>query len=103
MHDVRTVSKELFFTILIIQECFGLYLDEKNYIDSLSSVHKSLGKWHDFDVCLDLLDEFLASAGNHVPLADYYRLRELADTKRFKHHRNFETAFSAYLPLAQRL
>jgi CHAD domain-containing protein len=103
MHDVRTLSKELYFTILIIQQCFELFLDEKTYIDALCGVHKALGKWHDYDVCMGLLDDFLVSAGNHVPLADYYRLKELADTRRFKHHRTFETAFSAFIPLAQRL
>jgi CHAD domain-containing protein len=103
MHDVRTVSKELYFTVMIIQQCFDLYNDQKSYLEALGSVHKSLGKWHDYDVCLDLIEDFLVSAGDHVPLADYYRLKEYAATRRFKQHRNFETAFSAFIPLAQRL
>jgi CHAD domain-containing protein len=58
LHEVRKLSKETHYTLEIIQECFGLFGDGKDFIRKIKKLHKALGNWHDFDVSLSYIDSF---------------------------------------------
>jgi len=100
MHLVRILSKETWFTIQIAQQAFGLYRDADQFMASLRMVHQSLGKWHDYDLCLTLLDEFLGDTpADQVP-ADFVRLRKIAHNRKRYNRDRFRKAFSAFLAVA---
>ena len=58
LHEVRKLSKKTHYVLEIIQPCFDIFKDSKPFIKNLSQVHKILGEWHDYDVCLGHLKIF---------------------------------------------
>ena len=57
-HAIRILSKETRYTLEIMQKCFPEKSDLQKLNDSLRSLHQALGKWHDYDVGLLLLEDF---------------------------------------------
>ena len=58
LHEVRKLSKETHYVLEIIQSCFRIFRDSKGFLKKLIKVHKLLGAWHDYDVCLRYLNNF---------------------------------------------
>jgi len=57
-HAIRILSKETRFTLEIIQKCFPDKSALQDINNALRGVHQALGKWHDFDTGLKMLEDF---------------------------------------------
>ena len=58
LHTVRKLAKETHYTLEIIRSSFDILRDSDDFIAKISSAHKLLGKWHDFEVCRRFLGEY---------------------------------------------
>ena len=100
MHLVRILSKEAWYTFQIAQQAFDLYTQADQFMASLKSVHQSLGKWHDYDLCLSLLDEYLGDTpADQIPEI-YARLKALAVNRRKYNRDRFRKAFNQFVSIA---
>ncbi len=60
LHKVRIHSKEIHYTFELLASCLGLYEERTEFPAAVKKVHSVLGKWHDCEVCLDLIERFQA-------------------------------------------
>lgn len=60
-HAIRILSKEMRYTLEVLQTCFPPKNIWTQLNETLRKVHQALGRWHDDDVSLLFLDGFLLS------------------------------------------
>lgn len=60
-HAIRILSKEMRYTVEVLQTCFPPKNIWTQLNETLRKVHQALGRWHDDDVSLLFLDGFLLS------------------------------------------
>lgn len=60
-HAIRILSKETRYTLEVLQACFPPKNIWTQLNETLRKVHQALGRWHDDDVSLLVLDGFLLS------------------------------------------
>jgi len=78
LHKVRILAKELHYTFEILQQSFHLFPEGDEFVNHISRVHKILGKWHDCEVGIAYVTEFLENGGKdaspelHKTLRDYF-------------------------------
>jgi CHAD domain-containing protein len=60
-HAIRILSKETRYTLEVLQVCFPPKNIWTQLNETLRKVHQALGRWHDDDVSLLVLDGFLLS------------------------------------------
>lgn len=58
-HAIRILSKEMRYTLEVLQTCFPPKNIWTQLNETLRKVHQALGRWHDDDVSLLFLDGFL--------------------------------------------
>jgi len=83
LHKVRILSKEIHYTFEILTGCLGLYEDRTEFPVNIKKVHSVLGKWHDCEVCLDLIADYAAQSGEGgkgTPLDSF--ARDIRDEKK---------------------
>ncbi len=100
LHKVRILAKETHYNLEIIQRCFNLYTDLKDFIKELKKVHQALGKWHDFDVGNEYLTDFLAGYDNGSSLETYMQLVNYYKNEREMLKKNFRTVFNRFTETA---
>ncbi len=101
LHRIRILSKETHYTFEIIQQCFHIYVDRKDFIKEIKKVHQILGKWHDYDICLLYLNDFLQSCGINPSAEPYSQLaRHLREEKK-NLNKNFRFVFDEFNQMAR--
>ena len=96
LHKVRIKSKETHYTLEIVQQCFHIFEDRTDFIKDIKKVHQVLGKWHDYDVSLVYLDNFLSGYGNNSSSETYDQLRKHITKQKVKLSNNFRTVLDEF-------
>jgi CHAD domain-containing protein len=63
LHETRKLAKEAHYTLEIIRDGIGFDGSFEPFLAAIKPLHQSLGAWHDCDVCIMHLAEFLESRG----------------------------------------
>lgn len=63
-HAIRILSKETRYTLEILQKCYPDKSSLQDVNDSLRGMHQALGKWHDYDIGLQFLNNFKKDFGD---------------------------------------
>jgi CHAD domain-containing protein len=100
LHRVRIQAKEVHFTLRIVQRCFHLLEDRKDFIRQIRKVHRCLGRWHDLEISLFYLDGFGRECPEEAAAAPYSRLREKLVREREALKDGFRAAFDRFLKAA---
>ncbi|MBN1291952.1 MAG: CHAD domain-containing protein [Candidatus Latescibacteria bacterium] len=83
LHKVRKQTKETHYTLEIINHSFHIFPDWKEFTDEISKVHKLLGDWHDLDVGLITLRNFIKDNKGSLPDEPYAILaKHIQDSKK---------------------
>lgn len=100
-HAIRILSKETRYTLEVLQTCFPPKNNWAELNDTLRKVHQALGRWHDGDVALLFLDEFLRSyAGNSFfDRGSYARYKSNLEDDKVKRLSDFEQSWLDLLTL----
>ncbi|MCJ7580326.1 MAG: CHAD domain-containing protein [Candidatus Aminicenantes bacterium] len=102
-HAIRILSKETRYTLDILQQCFPDKNSLQDVNDSLRGMHQALGKWHDYDIGLQFLNDFKEDFGD-LPFFDrdsYVQYENyLQDEKTFKLD-EFEIKWKIFLEMTQ--
>lgn len=102
LHAIRIRSKETRYLVEIIQNCLSHRQDLGDLNDRLYGVHQALGVWHDRQVALQRLTQFLdgrRKASGRVPQPYAAFAREIRDAKDAA-LRAFDAAWSQLVRLA---
>ena len=59
LHKLRKCTKETYYSLEIIQQCFHIFKDCDVFKEELKKLHQVLGRWHDHFVCLEYLNDFM--------------------------------------------
>ena len=102
LHKVRIQSKEIHYTLEIVQKCFHIDENRTDFIRDIKKVHQILGKWHDYDVNLVYLDNFLSGYGNNSSAATYKQLRKHITKQKAKLSGNFRTVLDEFSKTASK-
>ncbi len=100
LHKVRILSKETHYTLEIVQQCFHLFDDGNEFIKGIKKVHQALGKWHDFDVSLIYMGNFLNNYSGDVPAKIHNQLKQHILEEKRKLNRNFRTVLDEFKQIA---
>ena len=100
LHKVRILSKEAHYTLEIIQQCFFLFGDRKDFIGEIKKVHQFLGSWHDYDVALVYLDEFVSGYPEAASSGSYRQLAQHMKSEKDALRTNFSTVFNEFTRIA---
>ena len=104
LHAIRIKSKETRYMVEIIQTCLSHRLDLADLDGRLRGVHQGLGLWHDREVALERLNEFLKRTNRRTlrtPSAYTSYARELREGKETALHA-FETAWMHFVRLTDK-
>lgn len=75
-HQIRILTKESRYVVEILQLCFPEREDLGRLNEAMREVHRALGAWHDDDVALERIQDFLENCA-HRPLFDDISYDEL--------------------------
>lgn len=96
LHEIRKLAKQTHYTLEVIQAGFEQYTDAQDFVKGIKKVHQALGRWHDLDVSLLFLDEFLERNGGAHPLEPYSQLKEHIQREKEALNKKFRTVFDAF-------
>ncbi len=96
LHRVRIQSKETHYTLEIVQQCFHIFEDGTDFTRDIKRVHQVLGKWHDYDVSLDYLNDFLLAYGTTSSAGIYNHVRKNIIKQKAKLSSNFRTVLDEF-------
>lgn len=96
LHKVRIVSKELHYTFELLQQCFHRFEDRTDFIAEIKKVHQALGKWHDYDVCLERLEDFFAISGLSSHDEPYMTFATTVRKEKDKYFRRFRSVIGLF-------
>ena len=100
LHKVRILSKETHYTLEIVQQCFHLFDDGNKFIKGIKKVHQALGKWHDFDVSLIYMGNFLNNYSVDASAKIHNQLKQHILEEKGKLNRNFRAVFDEFKQIA---
>ena len=96
LHKVRIQSKETHYTLEIVQQCFHILEDRTDFISEIKKVHQVLGKWHDFDISLVYLNNFMIGYNNGFSKETYIQLEKHINKEKAKLSKNFRTVLDKF-------
>ncbi len=96
LHKVRIRSKETHYTFDIIQQCFHLFEDHDDFKKEIKKVHQILGKWHDYDVSVIYLNNFLQGYSNNSSSETYTQLKKYIQKEKETLRKNCRTALNEF-------
>lgn len=100
LHEVRILSKETHYTLEIIHRCFQIWKDRKIFIKEIARVHKILGDWHDLDVGIMKLNDFVKDKVNDIPAEPYKLLVSHMSDEKEKLSSKFRKVFDEFAQAA---
>jgi len=100
LHDIRILSKETHYILEIIQKCFKIYENAKDFEAGIKKVHQVLGKWHDFDVSIGYLNDYVETQRNDISHETYHKLREHLQQDKEVLKKSFRTVFDEFNKIA---
>jgi len=63
LHETRKLAKETHYMMEIIRDGIGFDFSCEPFLEAIKLLHRALGAWHDSDVSIAHLDEFLGVQG----------------------------------------
>lgn len=100
LHDIRKLAKTAHYTLEIIGPAFPGFTEAETFIGAIKKVHQALGKWHDYDVSLNYLQDFLYTHGIDPATEPYEALTVELRRRRQEYYDTIPEAFIVFNEVA---
>ena len=100
LHKIRILSKEIHYTFEILNQGLHLFETVTTFVKDIKKVHQVLGKWHDYEVCLDHLNDFFRENESAVKDEQYAVFTKRVRNEKKRLEKKFESVIDDFVKKA---